>query len=464
MAHILVIDDDETFSYVLKRACTRQGHAVSLTASVREAKAVEGPFDVVFLDISLPDGNGLALLPLLRELDGHPEIIVITGHDNLSWVEQALTGGAWDFIRKDDSLDTIFTALEQVLLYRRNRSGVPAGPEPAVFDRSRVIGSSPAISRCLEAVATCAGSDICVLLSGETGTGKDVFARTIHENSRRRNGPLVVVDCAALPEQLAESLLFGHVRGAFTGATTRENGLILEAGTGTLFLDEIGELPLSLQKVFLRVLQEKKIRPVGSAQETACDFRLIAATNRDLGRMVEEGTFRRDLFYRIQAASIELPAVRDRREDILPLARHFTAHFMEFYSLPPKELSAGTLAALEAYDWPGNVRELSGAIEHAVISAGRADTIFPQHLPTGIRIHAALNRIPTAPETQNTTPAQDAALPSYAEFREQVWQREEGRYLSAVLGQAQGNIVQSCRITGLSRSRLYALLKRHGLT
>ena len=399
MARILVIDDDETFSYVLKRACSRQGHEVMLSASACEAKeASAGMFDIVFLDISLPDGNGLSLLPLLLGSEGHPEVIVITGHDNRDWLEQALMAGAWDFIRKDDSLDTVFAALEQALLYHQNRCGAQlssSGQRTTPLKRNRLVGSGAAIGRCLESVIQCADSDVCVLLSGETGTGKEVFARTIHENSGRQNGPFIVVDCAALPENLAESLLFGHVRGAFTGAITRENGLIPEADGGTLFLDEVGELPLSLQKVFLRVLQEKRVRPVGSTQETPCDFRLIAATNRNLEHMVEEESFRRDLFYRLQTVHIPLPPLRERQEDILPLAHHFCAHFSELYALPAKQLATGTATALQLYGWPGNVR--NPVRSHGAFGPhrGRASVIFP---PTPAHRHphpcrnAALSR------------------------------------------------------------------------
>ncbi len=469
MARILVIDDDETFSYVLKRACSRQGHEVVLSASACEAKdASTGMFDVVFLDISLPDGNGLSLLPLLLGNEGHPEIIVITGHDNRDWLEEALLAGAWDFIRKDDSLETVLAALEQALLYHQNRCGARSSPGQQTMQlrRNRLVGSGAAISRCLETVRQCADSDVCVLLSGETGTGKEVFARTIHENSGRQNGPFVVVDCAAIPENLAESLLFGHVRGAFTGAVTRENGLIPEADGGTLFLDEVGELPLSLQKVFLRVLQEKRVRPVGSIQEHPCDFRLIAATNRNLEHMVAEESFRRDLFYRLQTVHIPLPPLRERQEDILPLAQHFCGHFSELYGLSAKQLATGTASALQMYDWPGNVRELCGAVERSILAAGWASVVFPQHLPTGIRIHAATQRLATlsAPREKEIASVSEGTLPSYAAFREQVWQKEEGCYLARVLEQAEGNILKACEITGLSRSRLYALLKRHGLT
>lgn len=466
MARILIVDDDETFSYVLKRACSRQHCDVTQASSLSVAAQAAGGsvFDVVFLDISLPDGNGLSLLPSLLEGDEHPEVIVVTGHDSPEWVEQALRAGAWDFIQKTDELDTILEALEQALLYHRNHSSAfsPAGRKKTL-SRENIIGSSQAVQRCMDMLADCADSGVSVLLSGETGTGKEVFARALHENSARRHGPFVVVDCAALPEDIAESILFGHMRGAFTGAVTRETGLVADADGGTLFLDEIGELPLSLQKVFLRVLQEKRVRPLGSRKEFSCDFRLVAATNRNLEAMVEEGTFRQDLFYRIQSAHIMLPPLRDRAGDVMLLAAHFRDLFSRRYALPDKSFSAGAVSALKAYDWPGNVREMSAVMERAVLSSGREDTIFPQHLSTAVRIRAASVRMKkVAPEEAR----KDKRLspPSYAEFRETVWRREEGRYLAGVLEHAGGNIAEACAVTGLSRSRLYALLKEHGLT
>ena len=205
---------------------------------------------------------------------------------------------------------------------------------------------------------------------------------------------------------------------------------------------------------------------MGSTQETPCDFRLIAATNRNLEYMVEEESFRRDLFYRLQTVHIPLPPLRERQEDILPLAHHFCAHFSELYALPAKQLATGTATALQLYGWPGNVRELCGAMERSVLTAGRASVIFPQHLPTGIRIHATTQRLAalSVPKEEKGSSVSESGLPSYAEFREQVWQKEEGRYLARILDQTGGNISEACEVTGLSRSRLYALLKRHGLT
>ncbi len=466
MANVLIIDDDETFSYVLKRACTRHHYDVTRVSSLSGAmQAVRGKvFDVAFLDISLPDGNGLSLLPALLEGRDHPEVIVVTGYDSTDWVEKALKAGAWDFIQKSDELGTILEALEQALLYHRNHSAapLPAG-RTKTLRRENIIGSSQAMERCIDMLADCADSGVSVLLSGETGTGKEVFARALHENSARCNGPFVVVDCAALPEDIAESILFGHMRGAFTGAVTRETGLVADADGGTLFLDEIGELPLSLQKVFLRVLQERRVRPLGSRKELSCDFRLIAATNRNLEAMVAEGTFRQDLFYRIQSVHIVLPPLRERAEDVLLLAEHFRDLFSRRYALPAKNFAAGTVSALKSYDWPGNVREMSAVMERAVLSSGREETIFPQHLSTGIRIHAASARMRNAVSMEKRE-EERAELLSYAEFRENVWRREECRYLAGVLEHTGGNIAEACAVTGLSRSRLYALLKEHGLT
>ena len=465
MAGILIIDDDETFSYVLRRACSRHGceaTAVSTLAGAERA-AKERRFDVAFLDISLPDGNGLSLLPVLLEGEAHPEVIVVTGCDEHELVERALHAGAWDFIQKGDSLDTILEALEQALLYHRNHGAAPLPSDRTrVFCREGIVGESPALSRCIALLADCADSDVSVLLTGETGTGKEVFAHAVHRNSGRRNGPFVVVDCASLPEDIAESILFGHMRGAFTGAVTRETGLVADADGGTLFLDEIGELPLALQKVFLRVLQEKKVRPLGSRREYPCDFRLIAATNRNLEAMVAEGSFRQDLFYRIQSVHVALPPLRERPEDVMPLAEHFRDMFSRRYALPGKTFSAGAEAALRAYAWPGNVREMCAVRERAVLSSGGERIIFPQHLSTCIRIHAASSRM-KAPASRNMPP-DEGPLPTYAEFREKLRRREEKRYLAAVLERAEGDMGRACTLAALSRSRLYALLKEHDLT
>jgi len=460
MARILVIDDDETFSYVLKRACSRQGHEVMLSASACEAKeASAGMFDIVFLDISLPDGNGLSLLPLLLGSEGHPEVIVITGHDNRDWLEQALMAGAWDFIRKDDSLDTVFAALEQALLYHQNRCGAQlssSGQRTTPLKRNRLVGSGAAIGRCLESVIQCADSDVCVLLSGETGTGKEVFARTIHENSGRQNGPFIVVDCAALPENLAESLLFGHVRGAFTGAITRENGLIPEADGGTLFLDEVGELSLLTQAKLLRVLQERCFERLGGTESLSVDVRIITATNRDLARMVEEGTFRRDLYYRLNVFPIHMPPLRERQNDIQPLAAYFVDKYAAANGRSGIRISLAVMDMLQRYSWPGNIRELENVMERAVLLVGQDGLILPQHLPR--ELHST--HCPFGPEAHKGPVEPYTASGTLQDRLDEL----ERACITDALARHKGHMGHAAQALGLTERVMALRMKKHGIS
>ena len=460
MARILVIDDDETFSYVLKRACSRQGHEVMLSASACEAKeASAGMFDIVFLDISLPDGNGLSLLPLLLGNEGHPEVIVITGHDNRDWLEQALMAGAWDFIRKDDSLDTVFAALEQALLYHQNRCGAQlssSGQRTTPLKRNRLVGSGAAIGRCLESVIQCADSDVCVLLSGETGTGKEVFARTIHENSGRQNGPFIVVDCAALPENLAESLLFGHVRGAFTGAITRENGLIPEADGGTLFLDEVGELSLLTQAKLLRVLQERCFERLGGTESLSVDVRIITATNRDLARMVEEGTFRRDLYYRLNVFPIHMPPLRERQNDIQPLAAYFVDKYAAANGRSGIRISLAVMDMLQRYSWPGNIRELENVMERAVLLVGQDGLILPQHLPR--ELHST--HCPFGPEAHKGPVEPYTASGTLQDRLDEL----ERACITDALARHKGHMGHAAQALGLTERVMALRMKKHGIS
>jgi len=292
--------------------------------------------------------------------------------------------------------------------------------------RDEIVGESRAIRDCLDQVAQCAGTDTGVLITGETGTGKELFARAIHVNSPRAQGPLIVVDCASLPDQLVESILFGHARGAFTGADCECKGLIEQADGGTLFLDEIGELPLETQKSFLRVLQDHVFRPVGKNRELKSNFRLVAATNRDLAAMVQQGLFRSDLYFRLNTFSIHLPPLRDREGDIEKLVMSFVFTICRRNRSPIKGVVPETLASLSAYHWPGNVRELLNVLEKAILPL---------------------------PE----------ALPPFKDYRRQCTADLEVQYLRRLLREAAGDIVRACAVSGLSRSRLYDLLKVHGL-
>jgi two-component system NtrC family response regulator len=329
-----------------------------------------------------------------------------------------------------------------------------------------IVGSSPKLRACLDTLAQAASSEANVLVTGETGTGKELFAWAIHRNSARSGRNFVVVDCAALPETLVESTLFGHVRGAFTGADKPRDGLVRQADGGTLFLDEIGELSITIQKAFLRVLQEKRFRPVGGGQEVTSDFRLVAATNRPLEDLIRAGGFREDLLFRLRTLVLELPPLREMKEDIKGLMLHYLVRFCEQYDLPMKGYSPDFLELLQAYDWPGNIRELIQALEKAIISAKEEPVLFPKHLSDHIRIHlaraAVLQKRVHAPGPETGLAATGPAL-NLRDFREAELTRIEKDYLSSLMHRTNGEVGEACRISGLSRSRLYTLLKKYGL-
>jgi two-component system NtrC family response regulator len=336
-------------------------------------------------------------------------------------------------------------------------------PVPIALKRKYIIGNSPAITKCLDQLAMAAAGDIGVLITGETGTGKEVFAKAIHLNSHRADKNFIVVDCASLPENLIESTLFGHVKGAFTGATEAMGGLVKLADGGTLFLDEVGELPLQTQKSFLRVLQEKRFRPVGSSKELSSDFRLVAATNRDLEKMVEAGDFRQDLLFRLQAFTMHLPPLRERLEDIKDLTSHFINDICERYGHETKGFAPDFLETLKAYDWPGNVRELLQSLEQAYTMSYQSPTLYSTHLPEKIRVCQA--RTAVGAESQNSpeeipAPSSSGPVLPFQEARENF----EKEYLSRILSQANGNISAASNIAGLSRTHLYRLMTKYDMT
>ncbi len=297
MAEILIIDDDEMMCSTLAALVERSNHRATCAMTLKQGlrQATDNDIDVVFLDVKMPDGNGLDLLPEIENCPSGPEVIIITGFGDLNGAELAIKSGAWDYIEKGFSIKEITLSLERALQYRKEKKEVAQTRKMVPLKRDKIIGNSVALNHCLEMVAQSAESEANVFITGETGTGKELFARAVHDNSLRRHEKFVVVDCTSLPETLVESLLFGHEKGSFTGADKARDGLVKQADKGTLFLDEVGELPMVLQKAFLRVLQEHRFRPLGSNREVESNFRLIAATNRDLDAMVTEGTFRSDL-------------------------------------------------------------------------------------------------------------------------------------------------------------------------
>ncbi len=467
MARILIIDDDESMCYSLSRMVRRMGHETSCAQTLAEGieKARSDAFDVVFLDVRMPDGNGLDVLPKIQEAPSSPEVIIMTGFGDPDSAELAIKSGAWDYIQKGASVKETTLPLVRALQYRREKSSAGQSKSVVVLKRDDIVGGSQKIRACLDNAAQAAASEANVLISGETGTGKEVFARVIHLNSRRAAGNFVVVDCAALPETLVESLLFGHEKGSFTGAERTREGLILQANGGTLFLDEVGELPAALQKTFLRVLQEHKFRPVGSGREVNSDFRLIAATNRNLDQMVGISQFRSDLLFRLRSFAIELPPLRERPEDVKDLCRFYVDRFCERYGLAPKGFSPDFLEALTAYHWPGNVRELANTIERALASARFEPILFGKHLPTGIRVElarASMEKGKIPPDSQGRGARPE--MPTLHDFRESVYVHAERQYLNELMALSEGNIKEACRISGLSQSRIYALLEKHDIS
>lgn len=468
MAKILIIDDEESICKLLTKLMHQMGHQAETALSIREglAMAEAAPYDVVFLDVRLPDGNGLEILPKIRTTPALPEVIIMTGFGDADGAEMAIKNGAWDYLQKPISSTQILLSLKRVFQYRDN---LKAAQKPAVMLKHEgIIGSSPQLLGCLDLVAQAAGSDASVLISGETGTGKELFARAIHANSRRAKGNLVVVDCAALPETLLESTLFGHEKGAFTGADRTREGLILQADGGTLFLDEIGELSLPIQRGFLRVLEEHRFRPVGAREEKNSDFRVIAATNQNLEKMVQQGRFRQDLLFRLRSVSIGLPPLRDRIDDIKELVLYHLTNLCDIYGIKIKGFSPDFLEALSAYPWPGNVRELVNALERALTAARHEPILFPKHLPDHIRIKLTQSTLkgdrPAIADEKSFEPSDfQGDFPTFQDFKAQVLAGAEKRYLENLLERTAGNISEASRQSGLGRTWLYTLLKKHHL-
>lgn len=426
MACILVVDDEAMVRTMLAEVAVGMGHEALTAATLDEGLrlASTGAPDVVYLDVLLPDGNGLAHVTTFGRLPCAPEIIVVTGFGDADGAETALRHGVWEYLQKPLRVQDITLSLSRVLAYRsgRARRGIVGGgngtvpgtshagqggkdaDSPAIaaqpsaspstpLSREGIVGNSPALHAALELMAEAAASSVNVLVLGETGTGKELFARAVHRNSARATGPFVTLDCASLTENLVESQLFGHVRGAFTGADRSRDGLLRLAHGGTLFLDEIGDLPLSIQGAFLRALELRRFRPVGASREVESDFRLVAATNKDLHEMVRLDMFRSDLLYRLRGLTITLPPLRERAEDLPELCAWAVDRFCQRHDLPPKFPAEDFLETVTSYPWPGNVRELVHAVERACAAARDETTLYARQLPTEIRVRVARDRM-----------------------------------------------------------------------
>ena len=464
MSKVLIIDDDSGVCRTLKVMVGQQGHEAYTASTLTHGLEViaRESFDLVLLDVHLPDGNGLEKIPAIAQSPSRPEIIILTGQGDPDGADLAIRNGAWDYIEKSSSPKAMALRFLRVLEYRTHKNLLRRALPVA---REGIIGVSEPLMQALAQLSQTMGSDAGVLITGETGTGKELFAQAVHRNSSRKDKNFVVVDCASLPKTLVESMLFGHVKGAFTGADTARDGLIMQADGGSLFLDEVGEMPLGLQKSFLRVLESHRFRPIGGKQEVASNFRIIASTNRDLDEMVAQGRFRKDLLYRLRAFHLKLPALHQRREDIAELALHHLRRLSAIYGEPAKEVSPDLLEVLSAYDWPGNVRELVNTME-CVLAAARYDAaLFACHLPPALRAHAARKRLvkPPTMTTPETITAAGGAFPLLQAVREAAIEKAEADYLSALMSSVQGSMHKACSLSGVSRSRLYELLKKHAI-
>ena len=473
MANILIIDDDQMLCAMLSRHFNYLKHKTVSASSIKQGLEAlsANDFDVALLDVNLPDGNGLDAIPEIHAAPSAPEVIIITGEGDPDGAELAINNGAWDYIEKPSSTDKMTLPVVRALQYRSEKAAVKT---PVALKRDEIIGNSPPMKACFDLLARAATAEINVLIDGATGAGKELFAKAIHLNSKHASENFVVVDCAALPATLVESILFGHKKGAFTGADRAQEGLVKQADKGTLFLDEVGELPLSTQKTFLRVLQEHRFRPLGAKKEIKSDFRLVSATNRNLDEMAQAGRFRTDLLFRIKAMTIKLPSLKERLEDIKDIALNYLTQTCERQQIGMKGVDPEFFDTLAVYDWPGNVRELLNTLETALTAAHNQPTLFAKHLPVAIRVYKARSiiednssdSIQIKNENQDSAATDDtltAQLPCWRAFRKTAAIEAEKRYLHNLIAVTQYDIKEACRISELSRSRLYELNKKHNI-
>jgi two-component system nitrogen regulation response regulator GlnG len=460
MSHVLVVDDEEAVCWALQRALKGEGHSVSVAASAEEALEQAGRKrpDAVVLDVRLPGLDGLSALGRLRQISGDAPVIVVTAFGNLSTAVKAVEGGAFDYLAKPFDLNQALEAVGRALQRRA------ATPAPAVGDGEtpdEIVGRSPAMQVVFKRIALVAPRDACVLITGESGTGKELVARALHRHGSRRDRPFLPVHIAALNPSLVESELFGHVKGAFTGATEAKPGLLLLADGGTVFLDELADIPLPVQVKLLRVLEHNEVMPVGGNQPLPINIRIISATHQDLPAKVAEGAFRHDLYFRLNVFQIHLPPLRERTEDIVALAEHFLRR-LEPRSLP---LPPETVRFLTGQPWFGNVRELRNALEHAVIVA-RGGPLLPEHFPP----------LAHRPDAAGVEPALAAAVRAWLAERIRQGQPEpptnlyadllrcvESALLEEVMKRVQGNRWAAAQWLGLNRATVRKKLALYNL-
>jgi two-component system nitrogen regulation response regulator GlnG len=467
-ARILIADDEDSLRWVLDKGLRQAGYEITTVKDGESAlRAFEAePFDLVFLDVRMPGMDGLTALARLRELAPDAHVIVMTAHGTMETAIQAMQRGAYDYLAKPFDLDEVVLLAERALEARRLTQEVArlrTGLQE-VKEFSALIGRHPRMQELYKAIGRIAGSDVTVLIRGESGTGKELVARAIHHYSRRSGRAFVAVSCAAIPGTLLESEMFGHERGAFTDAKERRLGKFELAQGGTLYLDEIGDMPVELQTKLLRALQERTIERVGGHESIRVDVRVIAATNRDLETAMRDGTFREDLYYRLNVVTLNLPPLRERRRDVPLLVEHFLAKHAE--ELGDRGVAPDALDRLVGYDWPGNVRELENVIQRAMVLAQNG-VVLPEHLPIGpvsaaasVAVDATLEEIIERKLLECVRGLRERAN---ANLYDLIIGLVEKPLLRAVLRETSGNQVRAAQILGINRNTLRKKLTEHGV-
>jgi two-component system nitrogen regulation response regulator GlnG len=467
-SRILVADDEDSLRWVLEKSLKQAGYDV--TAVDDGAAAVHAfetePFDLVFLDVKMPGMDGLTALARIRSVRADAQVVMMTAHGTMDTAIQAMQKGAYDYIAKPFDLDEVVLLAERAIAAAhlteeviRLKSGLRE-----VWEFGALVGRHPRMQDVYKTIGRIAGSDVTVLLRGESGTGKELVARAIHHYSRRAGRAFVAVSCAAIPATLLESELFGHERGAFTDAKERRLGKLELAHGGTFYLDEVGDMPIDLQTKLLRALQERTIERVGGNEPIRIDVRVLAATHRDLEAMMRDGTFREDLYYRLNVVTLNLPPLRERRRDIPLLVEHFLAKYAS--ELGDRGVAPEALDRLVGHDWPGNVRELENVIQRAMVMA-TSGVILPEHLPIGpvsaaasVAVDATLEEII---ERKLLECVRGLRSQSSANLYDLMIGLVEKPLLRAVLRETSGNQVRAAQILGINRNTLRKKLTEHGI-
>ncbi len=447
-ARILVIDDEDSMCNFMEIMLSKEGYQVDSAISGRQGISLlkENNYDLVLADLNMPEMSGIDVLKEVKAFKNEQDLIVMTAYASVGTAIEAMKQGAVDYITKPFKVDEIKLAIEKSInrkqLISENKSLKKRLQGDNSFDN--FVGVSEAVVMLKKLARRVASSDSTVLIRGESGTGKDLIAKAIHHHSPRCAGPFVTINCAALPETLLESELFGHKRGAFTGAIRDKEGLFKVADGGTFFLDEVGNTSTAIQVKLLRVLEDKRITPVGDTKQIEVDVRLIAATNSDIEEDVKAGRFRADLFYRLNVIPICIPPLRERKEDIELLAKHFISMYCEKLNIPTKEISEESMHLLRAYQWPGNVRELENTIERAVL-LNRTETLEVADLPEKVR----------RPEQVTVVNEADAITPTLGSI--------EKAYIHYVMSQTEGKKAEAAKVLGIDVSTLYRKIQRYDM-